>query len=172
MVETTPLAEALRAELQHILDSGPFTLQIARRIEEVADAASRMLKATGGVEQAIETVKHGQISDDQSIAYSSASETFGARLIRELMTMLPQFNAPKTSPKALVEAIAVAHQHGLTDLESDLTSKLDRYCDTQPDAQPDAQPEKPDVQPDEDPVQDASPAPYPWEQQGPLAESL
>jgi hypothetical protein len=122
--EPSPLANALRAEIQAILDKGPFTMQTARRIEEVAEAAVRVLKASGGVEQAIETVKHDQLSDVQSIAHSLTAESFGARLIQEIVALLPKLNAPKASPKALVEAIATARKHGLTDLEKELEGKL------------------------------------------------
>jgi len=122
----TLLADALRAEIQAILNSGPFTMLVARRVQEVAEAAAHVLRASDGVEQAIGTIKHDQISDAASIAHSLTAETFGARLIQEIMATLPKLNAPKASPKALVEAIAVAREHGLTDLEADLSAKLAR----------------------------------------------
>jgi len=120
------LADALRVEIQKVLDEGPFTIQTAMRIERIADAAKSVLAAAGGVAAAIERVKTDQTADENPIAYSSAAETFGARMVQEIVAVLPQLLGARTqqSPEALVHALVMARLHGMTDVAAELETKL------------------------------------------------
>ncbi len=122
------LAEALRAEIQRVLDEGPFTIQIAARIERLAETAKGVLAAAGSVAEAVDRVRDGQTADANSIAYSSAPETFGARLIQEIVAALPHILARPQSPESLVHALVMARIHGMTDVAAELEKKLVGYA--------------------------------------------
>src|SRR5574341_1788141 len=95
------LADALRTEIQKVLDDGPFTIQTAAKLGRLADAAKSVLAAAGGVSEAIARVKDDQTADENPIAYSSSAETFGARMVQEIVAVLPQLLVARTqqSPK-------------------------------------------------------------------------
>lgn len=125
---SSPLAAALHAEVQRILNSGPFTIQIASHIQEFTEACKRVLAAAGGIAVAIDSIKDDQNEDGQAIAYSSAPETFGARVIQEIVAVLPKLVGARPtqmqSPEALVHALVMARAHGMTDVAAELETKL------------------------------------------------
>lgn len=131
---TPQLSEALRAEIRTALeaDGKPFDVNVARRVYDLAIAARDMcVAATTGVKEAIDQIKdtNGPMetldSPDTPESQMQASETFGARLVREIMAMLPKLNQRSgEDPKALVRAIAEARQAGLHDVATELEVKL------------------------------------------------
>jgi hypothetical protein len=131
------LAEALRAEIRAALDADgqPFDVNVARRVYDLAIAAKDMcVAATSGVAEAIKTIKdtdgpmESLDNPDTPESQVQASETFGARLIREVMAMLPTLqqrpNGNSTDPKKLVHALAEARLRGMTDVAEELEVKL------------------------------------------------
>jgi len=131
---TPQLSEALRSEIRSALeaDGKPFDVNVARRVYDLAIAARDMcVAATSGVKEAIAQIKdtdgpmESLDSSDTPESQMQASETFGARLIREIMAMLPMLQQKKTDdPKALVHALAEARKHGMTDVAEELEIKL------------------------------------------------
>lgn len=137
----SPLAEALREELRRVLedDGQPFTALVARRVYDVAIASKDLLVAAAGKTTA-STV--ASILDNQGplenltapgaiTAPAIAAETFGARMLRELLAILPSLrpklplaNEEPEDPKALVQAIAQARQLGMSDVAEELEHKL------------------------------------------------
>jgi len=126
MTTSTAVAEAIRVEIRHVLDEGPFTIQVASRVERIAMAARSILGAVGNVPEAIARIKDDQADDANPIANSSAAETFGARLIQEIVAVLPAVLGRKQeqSPEALTQALVVARSYGMTDVAAELEKKL------------------------------------------------
>jgi len=130
------LAEALRAEIRAALDADgkPFDVNVARRVYDLAIAARDMcVAATSGVKEAIDQIKdtNGPIESldqpDTPTSQLQASETFGARLIREVLATLPRLqrnNGSNEDPKALVHALAEARRNGMHDVAEELEIKL------------------------------------------------
>ncbi len=130
------LAEALRAEIRNALeaDGKPFDINVARRVYDLAIAAKDMCAAAiSDVKQAIDQIKDvdGPMESLDSPGTPESqlqqSETFGARIIRELLAAMPMLNGRRGNgedPKALVRAIAEAREKGLTDIAEALEVKL------------------------------------------------
>lgn len=127
------LAEALRSEIRKALDADgkPFDVVVAQRVYDLAIAAKDMcVAATAGVGETIKTLANnggpieslGELEPGAPAVQAQASETFGARILRELMTTLrPQ----KTEdPTQLVHALAEARRSGMTDVARELEVKL------------------------------------------------
>jgi hypothetical protein len=133
---TPQLSEALRAEIRTALeaDGQPFDVTVARRVYDLAIAARDMcVAATGNVKEAIATIKdvNGPLesldSPDTPESQVQASETFGARLLRELLAVVPAFTQQRQNPddpRALVHALAEARRNGMTDVAKALEVKL------------------------------------------------
>lgn len=129
------LSEALRNEIRTALDAGggPFDINVARRVYDLAIAARDMcVAATGSVKEAIDQVKDtagpmesGDTSDTPA-SQLQASESFGARLMRELMATLTLIQQPRASddPKQLVHALAEARRAGMHDVADQIEVKL------------------------------------------------
>ena len=128
-------AEALRTEIRTALDADgkPFDINVARRVYDIAIAARDMcVAATGSVKEAIDQIKdtNGPMEtlDTSDTPESSvlASETFGARLLRELLAIVPALTRPPQGedPKALVHALAEARGAGMHDVAEELEKKL------------------------------------------------
>jgi len=140
---TERIAEALRAELRDILDNGgkPFDIATARRLYDVAIAAKDLLttlaKSVGDVQQVIADVGGAMESlaapmglnpdtvglpGAASAALAQQAETFGARILRELLALAPKMFGG--DPQKLVAAIADAHDRGLHDVARELERRL------------------------------------------------
>lgn len=130
------LAEALRSEIRKALDADgkPFDVVVAQRVYDLAIAAKDMcVAATAGVGEAIKTIANnggpieslGELEPDAPAVQAQASETFGARILREFMAMLkPQPLAPAEATLQLVHALAEARRNGMTDVARELEIKL------------------------------------------------
>jgi hypothetical protein len=133
------LAEALRNEIRAALeaDGKPFDINVARHVYDLAIAAKDMCAAataaTGGVGDTVKLIADnngpieslGELEPDAPAVQAQASETFGARILRELMaTLKPPQSLPVEDPKALVHALAEARRNGMTDVATELEIKL------------------------------------------------
>lgn len=130
------LAEALRNEIRQALDAGgkPFDINVARRVYDLAIAAKDMCAAaTAGVSEAIKTIADnngpieslGELEPGEPAVQAQASETFGARLIRELLATFKLMQPkPYENPGDLVLALADARRNGMTDVAAELEAKL------------------------------------------------
>lgn len=128
------LAEALRNEIRTTLEAGgkPFDVNVARRVYDLAIAARDMcVAATGSVKEAIDQIKdtNGPMetldSSDTPESQVQISESFGARLLRELMATLPLLQSPRgDDPKQLVHALAEARRNGMHDVAEQIEVKL------------------------------------------------
>lgn len=131
------LAEALRTEIRRALDADgkPFDVNIAQRVYDLAIAAKDMCvaatAATGNVGDTIKLIANnggpieslGELEPDAPAVQAQASETFGARIFRELMaTFRPQ--QPAEDTRQLVHALAEARRNGMTDVAEALEVKL------------------------------------------------
>jgi hypothetical protein len=94
----THLSEALRTELRTILenDGKPFDLQVARHVYDFAIAAKDLLTVSvRSVEDAMRVVadNNGAMESltgpNDPQPHEQVSETFGARMLRELLATLP-----------------------------------------------------------------------------------
>lgn len=130
------LAEALRNEIRQALeaDGKPFDINVAHRVYDLAIAAKDMCAAataaTGGVGDTVKLIADnggpmetlGELEPGAPAVQAQASETFGARILRELMaTLRPQ---SQQDPKQLVHALAEARRNGMTDVATELEIKL------------------------------------------------
>ena len=129
------LAEALRLEIRNALDAGggPFDVNVARRVYDLAIAARDMcIAASGTVKEAIDQIKETngpmETLDSPGTPESQlqVSETFGARIMRELLAMLPAFRKihEHEDPHVLIAAIADARDRGMHDLAAKLEQRL------------------------------------------------
>jgi hypothetical protein len=128
------LAEALRNEIRTALEAGggSFDINVARRVYDLAIAARDMcIAATGSVKEAIDQIKdtNGPMETldaaDTPESQMQASESFGARLLRELMATLPMLQGARgEDPKRLVHALAEARRNGMHDVAEQLEVKL------------------------------------------------
>lgn len=130
------LSEALRREIRIALEAngGPFDINVARRVYDLAIAARDMcVAATGTVKEAVDQVKdtEGPMESldtaDTPESQVQASESFGARLLRELMASLSIFQQSRgggDDPKQLVHALAEARRTGMHDVAEQIEVKL------------------------------------------------
>jgi hypothetical protein len=127
------LTETLRAELRTILDNDgkPFDIQCARHLYDFAIVAKDMLTVTAKtVEDAMRVVadNNGAMESltgpDDPVPTEVASETFGARILRELLATMPGILRKTEDPALLVAAIADARERGMPDLAAKLEQKL------------------------------------------------
>jgi hypothetical protein len=126
--------EALRAELRRILDNEgkAFDIQVARHVYDFAMAAKDLLTVSvNTVEDAMRVIADNNgameslTSATDPVPPEVASETFGARMVRELLATLPKL-LPKHNedPLTLVAAIADARERGMPDVASKLEQRL------------------------------------------------
>lgn len=129
------LSEALRNEIRVALaaDGGAFDVNVARRVYDLAIAARDMcVAATSSVKEAIDQVKDtgGPMESldtaDTPESQVQASESFGARLLRELMGTLPMLQPRRggDDPEQLVHALAEARRSGMHDVAEQIEVKL------------------------------------------------
>jgi hypothetical protein len=133
------LAEALRNEIRTALDAGgnPFDVNVARRVYDLAIAARDMcIAASNSVKEAIDQVKetNGPMESLQGPgapdalatpeSQAQAAETYGARVLRELLAMTTDLRKPREDPHVLIAAIADARSRGMHDLAAALEEKL------------------------------------------------
>jgi hypothetical protein len=127
------LANALRNEIRTALeaDGGPFDINVARRVYDLAIAARDMcVAATGSVKEAVAQIKdtdgpmESLDSSDTPESQVQVSESFGARLLRELMATLPMLQGPRgEDPKQLVHALAEARRNGMHDVAEQIDAR-------------------------------------------------
>jgi len=131
-VASERLAETLRAELRAILDNDgkPFDLQVARHMYDFAIAAKDLLTVSvKTVEDAMRVVADNQGAMESLTGSSDppppevASETFGARIMRELLALVPTARKSE-DPLTIVAAIADARERGMPDVAAKLEQKL------------------------------------------------
>jgi hypothetical protein len=127
------LTEALRAEIRKILDNDgkPFDIMAAQRVYDFAIAAKDMLTVSvRGVEDAIGVIAQNNgamesLNNGEPPTPEQASETFGARMLRELLATLPKLMSKQSEdPITLVAAIAEARERGMSDLAARLEQRL------------------------------------------------
>lgn len=129
------LAEALRTEIRAALeaDGQPFTVNVAHRVYDLAIASKDLLVATTKtVEDAVNLIADnngpmdGLMAPSNSPAPLIAAESFGARMMREILAVLPTImqRPQQEDPIALVHALAEARGHGLTDVALKLERRL------------------------------------------------
>ena len=128
------LTETLRAELRAILDNEgkPFDLQVARHVYDFAIAAKDLLTVSvKSVEDAMRVVADNNGAMESLTGPNDpqppeqASETFGARMLRELLATLPAMLRKNNEDlHALVGAIADARERGMPDLAAKLEQRL------------------------------------------------
>jgi hypothetical protein len=133
-VSSERLSEALRTELRAILDNDgkPFDLQVARHVYDFAIAAKDLLTVSvKSVEDAMRVVADNNgameslIGADDPQPPEQISETFGARMLRELLATLPvMLRKNNEDLHALVGAIADARDRGMLDIASKLEQRL------------------------------------------------
>ena len=133
-VASERLAETLRAELRAILDNNgkPFDLLVARHVYDFAIAAKDLLTVSvGSVDDAIKVIADNSGAMESLTTASDplppevASETFGARIMRELFALMPsELRKTNEDPLAIVAAIADARDRGLHDLAAKLEHRL------------------------------------------------
>jgi hypothetical protein len=131
------LAEALRKEIRTALDAsgGPFDVNVARRVYDLAIAARDMcIAATGSVKEVVDQVADTNGPMESLVAPGTpdtptqAAENFGSRLIREILATLPMLlngtGGKSEDLRMIVKAIAEAEEAGLTDVAQGLRTKL------------------------------------------------
>jgi hypothetical protein len=128
------LAETLRAELREILDNGgkSFDLQVARHVYDFAIAAKDLLTVSATTVEDVTRVIADNNGAMESLTGPNeppppevASETFGARIMRELFAALPMLRGKSAEdPVALVTAIADARERGMYELANKLEQRL------------------------------------------------
>lgn len=133
-VASERLAEALRTELRAILDNDgkPFDLQVARHVYDFAIAAKDLLTVSvKTVEDAMRVVadNNGAMESltgaGDPLPPEVASETFGARIMRELFALMPSvLRKNNEDPLAIVAAIADARERGMHDVAAKLEQRL------------------------------------------------
>lgn len=133
-VASERLAEALRTELRTILDNDgkPFDLQVARHVYDFAIAAKDLLTVSvRSVEDAMRVIadNNGAMESlagpDDPVPPEQVSETFGARMLRELLATLPAMLRKNNEDlHALVGAIADSRDRGMPDLATKLEQRL------------------------------------------------
>jgi hypothetical protein len=133
-VSSERLSEALRTELRAILDNDgkPFDLQVARHVYDFAIAAKDLLTVSvKTVEDAMRVVADNNGAMESLTGPNDppppelASETFGARMLRELLATLPALLRKSNEDlHTLVAAIADARDRGMPDLAAKLEQRL------------------------------------------------
>lgn len=144
---TPELAAALRAEIRLALEAGgkPFDVNVARRVYDLAIAARDMcVAATATTEEAIKAIADTGGAVESLVAPGTppssvqATETFGVRMLRELIAALrPTAGAGVVGPApgavvlgppgdltAWISALAEARSLGLDDVVASIEVKL------------------------------------------------
>lgn len=133
-VASDRLAEALRAELRDILDNGgkPFDILAAQHLYDFAIAAKDLLvvsaktvvdvmKVVADVGGAMESLA----GPNEAPPIEQQAETFGARMMREILAILPAITHKSgEDPRAIVAAIAEARDRDMPELAAALERKL------------------------------------------------
>jgi hypothetical protein len=134
-VATDRLAEALRAELRDILDNGgrPFDILVAQHLYDFAIAAKDLLvvsaKTVADVVKVVADVGGAMESlagPNEAPPIEQQAETFGARMMREILAILPMImhKSGGEDPRAIVAAIADARERQMPELAAALERKL------------------------------------------------
>lgn len=134
-----PLTEAMRADLKKLLDGEIFDSGVLKNLIRKAKAAQQYLMADalmGSGGEILNDDLDSSLGSPGSLLYGGGtslgglgaslnSETFGAKIIREVFPMLADLERVKQqSPEKLVDAIAAANEAGMTDLADMLKERL------------------------------------------------
>jgi hypothetical protein len=114
------LVDAVRAEMLKLVKAKDFEDQLGT-IGRLANQAGDLLMCLKTPEAVMKN-EHGIVVPGVLSAPSNV-ETYGATMIREIMGAV-QSQGKKDSPEDLVRAIALAREHGMTDLSAELEVKL------------------------------------------------
>ena len=133
-VASERLAETLRAELREILDNNgkPFDLNVAKHVYDFAIVAKDLLTVSVKTVEDVVNVIADNNGPMESLTTAidptppeSASETFGARIMRELFALMPSaLRKTNEDPLSIVAAIADARERGMYDLATKLEHRL------------------------------------------------
>lgn len=139
------LAEALRAEILRVIsEAKDFTPSVCLQVERLARSGVAVLQAASGMRAAqgiaqLSPVNEYDGSDDGSVMISPtltnayplspapAVETFGNKVIQELLTALPALmnrTKEKENPLTLVRAMKEAKEAGFSEIAMDLEERL------------------------------------------------
>lgn len=121
MLKNSPLAKAAKAEILQLTETEPFGPGELLQIEQLASHTHRLLSARLGLP--VKTSRANRLRRFGGPEPFSSSETYGAKVVRELGSAL----SPKKEvddPEKLVLAIAQARNSGMPDLAAKLEMKL------------------------------------------------
>lgn len=127
------LSETLRTEIRTILDNDgkPFDLNCARHVYDFAIAAKDLLTVSANtVGEVVKVIADNNgameslIGPDAQPHPEQVSETFGARMLRELLAALPMLRKNNEDMHTLVSAIADARERGMPDVAAKLEQRL------------------------------------------------
>lgn len=123
--------EILRAEICKALMAGEFTPAVCSTVMRLTEAARDFIRATsqkpedfaGGTDHPGLGEGPGGLPTYGSLALGP--ETFGAKMLREILPVIQQMNQAKSdTPEKLVEGIAAAEAAGLDDVAEQLRKRL------------------------------------------------
>jgi hypothetical protein len=121
--------DAMRDEIQKALTTGEFTPVTCTLVMKLAEAAREFLRATTPKpEDFKDTTDHvGNVDSPYASPTSTGlfgSETFGARVLRDLIPAMKSMNQKPESTEDLVKALSTARSLGLADVAKSIEAKL------------------------------------------------
>ena len=138
-------------------------------VPNYADPMEQGVYSTGSIGAIEEGMGMGDSPDDyglgmdqQAMVGSSLQETFGAKMMRELVAAIPKLLRPAPTLTDLVTAAAAAKDAGLAGVQKDIEEKIAARIEppkeeTAPPTEPQQQPGVAKVAYSEDPQEEASP---------------
>lgn len=161
------IAALVRAELADILsEEAPLDAARCQQLRSVLDATEPLLRIglgaaprpqSGAIYQS-PVMGYGETPEDygmdgDALAPSSVPETFGTKMLREIVAMVPALMQPKATLTDLVASAAAAKDAGMPELEASLREEIAaRLTAESPPAtaseqQPQQRPEAPELAP-------------------------
>lgn len=159
------IAALVRAELADILsEEAPLDAARCQQLRSVLDATEPLLRIglgaprpqSGAIYQS-PVMGYGETPEDygmdgDALAPSSVPETFGTKMLREIVAMVPALMQPKATLTDLVASAAAAKDAGMPELEASLREEIAaRLKAESPPAtaseQPQQRPEAPELAP-------------------------
>lgn len=122
--------DAMRAQICKALMEGEFTPATCSTVMRMTEAARDFIRASSSKPEdfADGTSHNGAGEPGFTIGgggFGMNAETFGAKMIREVLPMIQQMNQNKNdTPEKLVGGIAAAEAAGLTDVAESLRKRL------------------------------------------------
>lgn len=142
--DETAMAKELRSDLTSIM-ANPFGLKTLMKMKRMLSAISRLAHTSDKLYDATGNYRVADTSkftlddsdsigdsnedyDDKPYSTSSPQENYGAKMLREILAMVPMLikaqQESNVSPVDLVQAIALAESNGQDDLAAQLKMKL------------------------------------------------